>query len=99
MASVFNEKTGTYIIDTVWNASTSPLSGFDGPVKIKSIRWVGATTAGHQLVITNFNDTDRIFASVADGANFLDEILIEDGCKDGFKVTTLGSGVVYVDLR
>ncbi len=97
MASAFNPASNTYIIDTIWNASTSPLSGRNESFKCKSIRWVGATN-GDQLVIQNFNSAVNIFSSKASNDNYADEILIEDWLMDGFKVTTIGSGIVYVDL-
>lgn len=97
MANTFNPKTGTYVIDTSYNEE-NPLAGFDGPVKVKHVRWVGATTAGHEVVITNFNDTDEIWRSVADGDNYIDEILVEDWWKDGFKVS-IDSGLLFIDLR
>lgn len=98
MAGVFNPKTNTYIIDAIYNASTSPLSGRNDICRVKSVRWVGAD-AEADLIITNFNDTVKIFAAHASTDDFTDEILIEDDWMDGFKVTTLGSGVVYIDLR
>lgn len=97
MAATFNPQTNTYRIDAVYNSSTSPLSGRNESCKVKSIRWVGASD-GDQCIVQNFNSSNEIWAAKASGANFTDEILIEDWLMDGFKVTTLGSGVLYVDL-
>lgn len=98
MAGIFNPKTNTYIIDAVWHATNSPLSGRNDIIRVKSVRWVGAAD-GDELVITNYNDTVEIWRSIATAADFSDSFLVEDDWMDGFKVITLGSGRVYIDLR
>ena len=64
---------------------------------IKYIRWVGATTAGHSLVVNDTNG-DMIFESVADGANFIDVHPIFE-IIDGVVVATMQSGTLYVFYR
>lgn len=80
------------IIDT---ASSTML--VEVPIFIKRIRWVGATTAGHQVIIQDVNGR-VLWESVAAGANN-----VESESQDavglwptGFKVPTLGSGKLYI---
>jgi hypothetical protein len=65
--------------------------------KPKSVRWVGATTAGHAAEIQDQNGK-VMYRAVADGANFIDDALIEreDPGWNGFKVPTLDSGKLYI---
>lgn len=67
-----------------------------GQIKVKSIRWVGATTAGHVVEIQE-PDGDVLWRSLASGANHVEADLIERWWHDGFKVPTLGSGVLYIE--
>lgn len=65
-------------------------------IYIKSIRWVGATTAGHTAVLQNKNG--RVFwASEAAGNNFIDEFLYE-GWVEGIILSTLASGKIYIQV-
>ena len=65
-----NDLTGNpWVIDT---ASATPVTTDD--VYLDTIRWVGATTAGHQaLVKDNKPSPDTLYESLANGANFIDE--------------------------
>lgn len=63
-------------------------------MKITYVRWIGATTAGHQCIVKDLGG-EEIFPSQADGANFTD-IQYIGRWFDGFEVTTKGSGTVYV---
>lgn len=65
-----------------------------GRIKIRTIRWVGATTAGHTLQITDTNG-NIIFESEADGANFIDVHPMYE-IFDGITVSTMSSGDFYV---
>lgn len=69
-------------------------------LKVKGVRWVGATTAGHQAVITDRNSR-TVWESVAAGANHVESDLIEseDPGWDGLRVPTLGSGRLYIELK
>ena len=68
----------------------------DTTLPIESIRWVGATTAGHSCVVTD-GTGNVLFESVADAANFVDAYPIYKAVQ-GVIVATLGSGTVYVYL-
>lgn len=59
-------------------------------------RWIGATTAGHQCVISD-GSGNRIWHSIADGPNFIDLFYVNKGITD-LTVTTLGSGTFYAYL-
>lgn len=61
-----------------------------------AIRWVGATTAGHQVIITNQEDTE-IWRAVADAANFMHLDTRRRSWPYGFKVSTLDSGRLYFE--
>lgn len=68
-----------------------------GPVRVRSVRWVGATTAGHQAVIQD-SDGRVLWESVAGGANNVEAEDIDRDWPRGFKVPTLGSGTLYIDV-
>lgn len=61
---------------------------------VRYLRWINATTAGHQLVV---KDTagNTWFESTADGAYFID-IHPVFSIMDGIVVETMGSGKLYV---
>jgi hypothetical protein len=96
-----NDLTGnTWKIDT---ASATPIITQD--VYINSIRWIGATTAGHEAKITDNNGAspDIKYSAFADGANFIDEknyvgAPANSRCVGGIIVPTLGSGILYIDI-
>lgn len=68
-------------------------------VRVRGIRWVGGTTAGHTAVIKD-NKSDTVWSSVAAGANNVESDLFADrGMNfDGLNVTTIASGVLYIEL-
>lgn len=68
--------------------------------RIKKIRWVGATTAGHQAVIYDAN-SNLFWESVCPGANYVEEsdFTWDDSQRNvlaGFRVPTLGSGKLEI---
>jgi len=65
-----------------------------GITQVSTIEWVGATTAGHQCVLTDENG-DNVWESVADGQYFKDVHAHFDWVRD-LTVTTLDSGTLYV---
>jgi hypothetical protein len=69
-------------------------------LRITAIRFVGATTAGHECKLTDQNGV-IIFSSFATAANFLDSQIFPNGGLQvsGLIAPTLGSGKVYVYLR
>ena len=79
------------ILDT---AATTLLQ--DGPCFIKSVRWVNATTAGHTAVLQDA-ESNVWWDSIASGANYVEEDMIERWVT-GIRLTTIGSGKVYVEL-
>lgn len=80
-----------YIIDA---AAATVLSTIN--LYIKSIRWVGGTTAGHTAIIHDKN-SNVIWSSVASGANYVESEIIEQWV-DGLIVPTLASGVLYIQI-
>lgn len=65
-------------------------------LRIKAIRWVGATTAGHALILDD-QDGNVVFHSVAAGANHVDAHNVET-VVNGLTVDTIASGTCYVYL-
>ena len=72
---------------------------------LDTIRWVGATTAGHQAIVKdNKTSPDTVYEGLANGANFIDERSF--GAEyagprrvvGGLAVTTLESGKLYIYL-
>jgi hypothetical protein len=97
LANSFREK--RFLLDT---AGTTLLRQALAPgesinLRIKGIRWVGATTAGHACVI---QDEDGVvyWESLATGANYVESDLMERTWQKDFKLTTLASGRVYIYL-
>ena len=94
-----NDLTGNpWVVDT---ASATPITTDD--VFLDTIRWVGATTAGHQAIVKDNKGTpDTIYEGLASGANFIDERSF--GAEyagprrvvGGLAVTTLSSGKLYI---
>lgn len=78
-------------IDT---ASASLISA--DPFYIKSIRWVAeAALAGNEAIIQD-DRSETIWHAVAAGANYTEEVLIENWWHRGFKVTTLEAGALFI---
>lgn len=68
-----------------------------GVLRVKGIRWVGATTAGHQAEVQDAND-NRKWASIASGANYVEsDLLTDEKLWNGLKVPTLQSGTLYIE--
>ena len=63
---------------------------------VKSIRWVGATTAGHTAILKDAAGR-VIWESVAAGANHVEDDLIEEWW-DEIDVDTIASGKLYIYL-
>lgn len=61
---------------------------------IKSIRWASATTAGHALQVYGY-DNKELWTSVATGANYTEESLIEKWWPY-FRVQLIQSGIAYI---
>ena len=85
--AVSGQGTGVYIFTAGSDAIT-------GPTYVKHMRWVGATTAGHLLSVTD-TAGNVAWASEADGAHFID---VHPFYRyfTGLTVATMGSGTLYV---
>jgi len=66
-----------------------------GNLRAYTIRWVGATAAGHKCTITDSAGKVK-WEDIASGANYVTESRVEVDW-DGFKVTVLDSGKVYIE--
>lgn len=68
-------------------------------LRIKGIRWVGATTAGHTAVVQTAAGAP-IWNSVASGANYVEADILENihAHWDGLTVPTLASGILWIEL-
>lgn len=82
---------------------TAQSDEFELPVVIKSIHWIGATTAGHLLEISQSStigdNTKVIYSDVAAGANYVSRTLIEDYYPFGIEITDLDSGTVQIVIE
>lgn len=61
-----------------------------------SVRWVGATTAGHKLILKNAAGR-IVFEEEANAANYVAEGRPEN-VWNGLTVDTIGSGKVYIEV-
>ena len=70
-------------------------------LRVRGVRWVGATTAGHTAVIQDKN-ARIVWSSVATGANYVESDMVNTGDRgwdwDGLIVPTLASGILYIEL-
>ena len=82
--------TGTGVIN--FSASTDSIVDVN---IISSLRWVGATTAGHLCRITD-GAGNVIFTSEADGANFIDGWVFERKWVNGIIISSMNSGAVQI---
>lgn len=73
---------------------TAALDAITSKVRISWLRWVGATTAGHALSVTD-TAGNVIWESEADGANFIDMFPVYK-IVTGVKAATMDSGTLYV---
>jgi hypothetical protein len=67
-----------------------------------NLRWVGSTTAGHLCTIAN-NAGRVVWSSAAAGANNVESDLLNANPRapyqfDGFNLTAIGSGILYVEI-
>ncbi len=83
------KRTGIWVIDT---AAATVIDA--KRLKIRSIRWVGATTAGHTAELTDKTGA-RIWSAVAADVNNEEEVY-RDQWVDGLICPTLQSGVLEV---
>lgn len=81
----------TWIIDT---PAATPIS--TGQLKIKSVRWVGATLATHAAKIQDATGRE-IWVAEAQAADYGEESLLDQWI-NGMIVPTLTSGKLYIGL-
>jgi hypothetical protein len=67
-----------------------------GKVFLKHLRWVGASTSGHTLIVTD-NDGSVLWESIADGSNYIDIHPFYKIVK-GVKIQAMPSGRLYAYL-
>lgn len=82
-----------WILDTAATIDSS-----SNEVRIKRLKWVGGTTAGHTCVIQNGAGTRNVWEDVAPAANYVasEEFGDKGLLTYGFKLTTIASGKLYV---
>jgi len=66
-------------------------------IYLRRVRWVGATTAGHQAVIQDSNGR-VVWESICPGANYVEAEQLHYFAVGGYKVPTLGSGKLYIAI-
>lgn len=82
-----------WVLDT---ASATPVSL--ARVKISGIRWIGATAAGHQVVVTDAGG-GRIWSSMASRANYVEAYdPRSERLYTGLAIPTLDSGVLEIEF-
>lgn len=81
----------------VWKVDTTATL-VAGPVRPSRFRWVGGTTAGHTCVVTDTAGR-TIFTAVATAANYTEDKAITVPMVNGLIVTTLASGVLYIEFE
>ena len=80
-----------------WILDTAAVILADGVAnRPKLIRWIGATTAAHRIVIEDGKGR-VLFESKADGANFTD-VHVPSHDWNGFELAVIDSGILYVEL-
>jgi hypothetical protein len=93
MSVVTDYKTGKITMDTL----NDELPGSFHP---SFFRFIGATTAGHKVILKDQAEERVVFESEANGANFTDiQPYVKKTAINGFKLTTIGSGKVEIHLR
>jgi len=79
------------------SADASPNTITTKPLQIQTIRFIGATTAGHQAVVQDQNGKvkwdSKVLANTTDQTHFDPPLF-----SDGLKVPTLASGTLYIYL-
>lgn len=66
------------------------------PVRALSVRWIGATLAGHNAILMDAGGR-IVWEAVADGTNYTAESRPANTW-DGLTVDTLDSGVIEIEL-
>lgn len=82
-----------WIVDTVGVLVASDI------VRVRGIRWVGGTTAGHVARLTD-GSSRTFWSAVASGSNYIesDRPQVLNANPVGLKLEQLGSGILYIEL-
>lgn len=81
---------------TTVHTMTAADDAVTGKQIVKSMRWVGGSTAGHHCTVTD-TAGNAVVDFICDAANFTDvHYFVEEF--EGLIVTVLGSGTLYVYL-
>lgn len=93
MANAYHKGSNTWLIDTAAGTVIDARL-----LRILSIKWIGATTVGHQAIVTD-SAGGRVWSDVANAANYV-SASYEGGKQHvlGLIVPTLGSGVLEIVL-
>lgn len=87
------------LTDRIWKVDTEDSDVVDDkPMKVKTVRWVGATTAAHQAIIRDPVTNTTLWEGIATATNNSEAELIETWWRNGFEVPTLDSGILYITL-
>lgn len=94
MANIYNAN--PIIIDTVMGAGITNERIM--PIHVKTIRWVGGTTAGHQATITDGSaGASILWRAICQNANIeINSLLPQMLTWKNFRVTVLASGILYI---
>jgi hypothetical protein len=85
------------LADPVWNLDTVGIITRN-PIFVRSIRWVSeGAVAGDNVKFEDPDDATKVlWESAASGAQYTEEALIESTWWNGFRLSVLNSGKVYV---
>ena len=64
---------------------------------LSSLRWVGATAAGHKARVTD-TAGNVLFVGEADGANFTDGWVFDHKWANGLTIASMNSGTIQIYL-
>lgn len=70
------------------------------PLYVRTVRWVGATTLGHTAIIKDQNGVVKWESVAPGGSNVEAELMTgnKGSYWDGFAVTALDSGKLYITV-
>lgn len=84
-------------VDTALTVANTAQVEVASRMYIKSVRWASGTTAGHICQILSW-DGKELWSSVASGANYVEEDLVETWWP-WFRVQLIQSGVVFITYK
>jgi len=89
------------LVDHVWVCDTAGTAAVTNEtVYVDGVRWVGSTTDADQAVIKNVVNDDIVWEAKLDESNnnagMTHDSHVKFRCLNGFKVTTLSNGTLYI---